>query len=580
MVENEEKLREERFEEKNREIVERYGSELESPEENLKVVCVVPALAELSNGNFWRLLRSLARQRGVDQAEFEVLYVVNNSQLTAERVENSLSTNVPNMVYKFEGHTSELITERYHENQKTLAIIKLIEGGDVDGLSDPAVGLSEEEKRVAEWAIKQKVRIHAVDVSSSGKAISVDDGDNAIGISRDIGGRLAYERLMDLGRENGLIDYIDGDCFLPPNYFRSLVPVAESGYSAVWKPLHLYTPEMPEMIESYERPLVRLAALINYLSNSLMYIDYYGNGLSRIDVDGKNPFSTGGPQIAVTPETFREVEGYPRNTFVEDYLFGQKVRDEVGDNVFYLEESEVYLSDRGREGSIDGSRRGVFGGGAESLENVRGGETIELSGRNADRLLRLNSKVYSDIDKAGETIGLVKEDWYKRYEDLRRYYFNLERIQRGAFIRAASVIIDQVCQVIEARREEGEIDWVEDLRSSGQLTERELSFLKMNPVLIGGIVTVAEMSMTFGAKMDAVGLADSVKRFFRKNLPEYFADPPEEELDYLNTDPDDANVRDLIHIQKAAYMLRADMTNKINAARKANRNSAQDLDGD
>src|SRR3989338_4969623 len=124
---------ESRFDAEHGDILQRYGSQISSPPTEMDGLTVVPASAELDNGNFWRLLHSASRQNGLGDIHWGILYVINNSSVAAGY---AMATDPPNheidgddILGYFEGYSPEIAVERYRENQKHLQFLSLLAEG-------------------------------------------------------------------------------------------------------------------------------------------------------------------------------------------------------------------------------------------------------------------------------------------------------------------------------------------------------------------------------------------------------------------------------------------------------------------
>lgn len=234
------------FLESKREYIEKYGKELPIPNEELKVAIVVPILAEYANGNFWRLLQSIASQKEVSQEYLEVICVINNSNAVAERA-----------TAKAEDNEDEEVTiriNRFLENQTNLFVIDAIRGSQEDyrkgenlevieermimNLRERGVELTGQELVIVRNLLSSKACVIAVDCSTAGRGLRANSNESPVGIAVDIGTAIACDRLTKKGDLEGLIGVIDGDCFISDGFFKEVFEMKNEGVKVVEIPTH------------------------------------------------------------------------------------------------------------------------------------------------------------------------------------------------------------------------------------------------------------------------------------------------------------------------------------------------------
>lgn len=330
MTRNTESIESQSFEEQNRGITEKYGSDLPPPHPELEVITTIPCLAELENDNFWRLLRSISTQKNTSVEQFEVLYGVNNSEEDA--VDN---------------------TTRFQENQRTLAIVKTIRTlqerklrlkelkTEVEQL-EPT--LTTYEKKVLALAVMRGVNFHGVDISSKTKSIGAETV-NKIGYARNILLQVAYSRLVGK-REEGLIDVLDADCFLPSDYYKQVI--ANKAKQGGWytKMLDLVTPDIPETIEQDKDTKKAFFRMLFYLKEADFWNLRYAYRSNR----GKM-----GPSVVLRSSAIPIIEGYPipeSSHMNSDYSFQNLLVTKLGEPTSST--AKYYNSFRERDISVDG----------------------------------------------------------------------------------------------------------------------------------------------------------------------------------------------------------------------------------
>ncbi len=555
------------YEIRHREIISRYGSDLPAGLDHLRTVTVVPSLAELSNDNFWRLLRSLSTQKNVDQRTVAILLVINNSQ-------SAIGGEKPNNNY--EGNSSQMIHDRYLENQKHLQLLREINRLQVETATAPdatiansvrtsiehlrqSVEISDWEAKLIMTAVRNGTQIFGVDCSSVGRAFApvskMYNNENPIGKARDIGGHLADELFRRGGSKHGLIDFLDGDCFVSPEYYFELQQLSDKYPNRVIvKPMVAQPVDIPFNISEKKNPTSRLASLVVYLTTSITHIRN-----RYLLMSSRSAGALGGPQLAVPSSIFQEINGYPTRGTSEDFVFSHTLSDDrfVKEMTFA---AKVYLSDRGRVGSTDGSGRG------NALpKNVTEQDTVspirkEVSEKIEDTLSSLLEQ-NSRYEKGANS---------KDYLRLRKQEFHLESLRRKIFIQYARRLIGEVCDIIN-KHEGSPISPAQVIDAIPNLNSRYKDFLHGNPLLVELIITAHQItregkefqvrrSSTSPANLDSTMTMELISRC----LPEYFSQPTKSEPSYAKTTAallsGGGNIRDYIHIASAAFKFRSKYT--------------------
>ncbi len=323
------------FDARNSEINQRYAGSLAPPDPNLAVCTVIIANAELDNNNIWRLLDSLLKQENSEN--HEILYVVNNIWSPTMHFHND-----------------------FRENQRTIQLGMLMDEGKLifkEGgssalqsfLLNASLKHSHNELEILTRAVVSDIRFHIIDASSPAQAIKKNEHVNPRGVARNIGGHIAYSRLEKAGiAADGIIDFVDGDCYFARNYVQSLVEAAGDSDTKVFiKPVISKNPELPNGIHrSNGSNQEKLLATIAYLRSSLI------NTRLRFL---KHP-AISGQQLIIRAGVFKDVGGYEEQAYQEDWEFAVKLDQAVSYRSHHkvLQNAVVFLSDRRRKGAIDG----------------------------------------------------------------------------------------------------------------------------------------------------------------------------------------------------------------------------------
>ncbi len=508
------------FEIEHQEILDKYAQNLRPPHPELKLSVVIPSLAELHSGNFWRLLRSAATQHGVDTKSYEFLVVVNNSLRAAKSSEGTGDTQT-----RYEGSSAELLRNRFEENQRHIQILSLY-GSDLSdeqlAIELQALKLTKEEQEVFFLARTRQVNIQAIDCSSEDKAFSQSEQEatfNPIGYARNVGGHVAYERFRKIKRGQGIIDFIDGDVFLKSKYVAGLLEQYDGSSGVFIKPIQVVTAEYPDLIpgESVEK---RMSSFMSYIHDGLVF--------SRGNIEYTGTRFSGGSRVAVRVQNFRAVNGYPYNTFSEDFAFLNKfVRSPLA--IEYLESTEMVLSDRGRIGSTDGQFRMNVPNFSDtvSLDKIR--EKLD------DSNMPILTNWLEQYKK--NSVGLSEQDT-EELAVIRKRYFRRVNIRRRAFLSSVDRITHMVCERLIA----GE-------NTSEPFGKRMDDFLKRNPLILDMIGTTAQSELQKHPEADIKQLSTLVREFGKHYFSEVMADVPAVEPDYF-ANPEPSKIRNYIHLLK------------------------------
>jgi len=562
-----------------RRVYEKYGRELPSPHPDLKVTTVVPTLAELDSGNFWRLLRSLGTQYEVDYNSFEVIFVVNNSR-------DGLDS--------FERYGAQTLNgQRYEENQRHLQIIHaLIQRTDEarfgDRNADKHLEKDLEDFNLTEWEIataklivRKGVHLMAIDASSQDKCLVLSAGDNPIAISRNIGGWITEHR-HNLINQDGYLDYLDGDCYLPKSYYRDLINVFNMGqYEVVYKPLDLNSPDIPVFVENQPKRIDRVFSLMRYLMSSRVKKDYYV--MSKQAMDPQSYFRVGGPSMCLSVSHFVKIKGYPNSQFDADFDFSSNAFINTHlQNVFFFE-TPVYLSDRGREGSIDGHSRGIVFDKPTNTHSI----FDKLSNSRLDGVVPVISGIiyaeknlwdYINIQlKMHPSVLGDLQDLQDEYEEIKKSVYKDYLIKRKVANKNIQGIVDRLAQSdIDRDIPYWEIDTLIEILNLGP---RYTDFLQKNPTIVEALVFlwdyVVEKSEDQGEVLSREDLATKIYDLGVSLIPEIFQEPS----DIMPRLPKDArflqnsalNLSDYIFYNKVIYLMQARVMNRLSQGSSSNK---------
>ena len=499
------------FDIKTSEIKSRYGKDLIPPSEKLKVGVVVIAHNEFDNNNFWRLLDSVNKQEGIDKDTFEVLVVTNNTNKK---------------------------DKAYIDNQEMLGVMNIISEARRSQTSDysPFVNrkelskLTKPERVILETAIRNKTNIQAVDASSIGREINTSQGKNPRGIARDIGGRIAYSRFLD--KRGSFIDFIDGDCYLKNDYISNMLPAIDAGEKQVLiKTVVSTNPELPEYIKysSINRQNA-FYETANYLRNSIL------NTRLRFL---KHP-AISGQQIAVSAEIFKKCNGYEIDEHQEDWVFAQKVDNMSSVRKAPVVGSVLYMSDRRREGSVDGFSDGSTSVGSLDALEQKVAKSSEIIVKN---LLEKDRQLANNVDYVR-----ARSESFRSENKLRTSYLSNAR---EVMVKSIEIYTQQYMGKLKSNFvSEGQF-----LQQISGLTPNASEWLESNNSFASTLLSAFEVCKSQDGDFNG-----NVMRFFEKNIPEFFEVPKIDEpnyqqiLDQINSKQSrNLNLRDFVHLAAVQF---------------------------
>lgn len=561
------------FDSEHHDIIEKYMGEILSSLPDVSLITVIPSLGELTNDNFWRLLRGVALQTDQHFQARAIIIVVNNSTQAYNLAEGTVHGADDNWagINSFEGFRRTNIINHYHDNQDHLFIIRSLtdatervkNGDEIAAVTHDTlkritnrVILSDCEKEIVALSIHRRVLIFPVDASSEDKALDLSDEDNPISIARNIGGHIAYEIFRRNGNlQRGFIDFLDGDCFPEEGYYKELTSLIEIPTATVIiKPLQIIQLETSKSIGDIKNPEIKLAALIDHVANRHVApaMNYFLNTTPQ-----KGYFITriGGPQVVVKATSFRSVGGYWRQNSSQDYTFFRLLSQQPDFKPAHMVDSFVYMSNRGREGSIDG-----IGMNRNYSESHFSTTYEKIRAANHDHALAMVHILLHSNEE------LEKSPVADLYRGLRYRFFLEERKKRNDFIARAHEIIDLATSFYQNSSQKKHLsgqDIFDALRD--KLHPEEIDYFLLNPIFADCLADVFTLHQKgLGVFPEEIYKDTSPKwvyRFLEKYFPEYFLPPGEGEPSYSRDEVDTkqkqgqrVNARDYTHLIRATYV--------------------------
>ncbi len=529
------------FDQENRRVNEIFAGKLPQPSKKLCVVTVVPALNELRNNNFWLFLYTLSHQFVNPSHDYEVLYVVNN--------------------------TEELLhkqSEEYIDNQSLLKILRVLRVAidmvrndqtsferidEFVNLQLLGMDLTPWQKKIILFAIRRRVPIIGVDLSSSGFTVDTifdhTEFDNKIGTAFNIGSHLAYSRLSmsETPTNRQYIDFLGADCMLPRDYYKEMIQrLKEANYPKfVSKSIRTSIYEIGYRITEEIDPCKKLARLIDQFRQTISFHYSYLH----------TPKAKAGVSQCLSVDTLRQCGGYPYiYRFDPDYALYKKVVTTTGVDSFGLSEPHVELNHRSRNGSFDGRYVGLLAG----YTNISG----------IDTLVKI-------LDKKPETAELLF--WLERDEiimnntHLRNEYIKLKRKYYREEVRLKMIFINLSKRLIKALVEnkrkpnENRSAYLNRLLLLGLISSDLHTFVLSNQAIIDLVENLFSILDNF--ELGDVIMTESddfstVWDFLVRYVPEYFALPATQELDFglvrkAIADNEPINLGDFMYLPRALY---------------------------
>lgn len=279
------------------------------PDSQLQMSIVVPVFREYENGNIFRLITALTKQRA-DPRSFETTLIINNTIDARETTQPG-----------------------YEENLHTLDVVRFLQGE----REDLPKGITDRQRQILEEAKQRGIRLHAIDLTHGLPEVNM-------GLVRNIGLQHTLQRLTAVGHgSRGVVAQLDADA-LPQKTFVGNVqkffrdnPTTDTLFNRVE-----FTPEGHE----------RVYATVGQERWK------YAMGLWKeiLQQPGRSCPQAGGPQIIATAEAWKTVGGVPEDRRTrEDVAAATRLmngtRYAIGTTIAHD------LTDRAREESFDGQNR-------------------------------------------------------------------------------------------------------------------------------------------------------------------------------------------------------------------------------
>ncbi len=283
----------------------------ENPLPSTRLTIVVPVYAEYTNGNIFRLIESLNKQKAPSEA-YDVLFLVNN---TPEAAQNR--------------------AEEFHENQQTLALERYLKK------EGPAPeGLNEYRQSVLDQAREKNIQMHFVDLSTNGY-------EKNIGKIRDLGLTEAINRFeSNKQEEEGIIAQLDADTVLETKYVEKILN-------------HFKNPDIESLFVNLDYIAPEGSEELFRTSFHHQYniaFRQWKNTIYNASV------TVGGPQTIAKVKAYKQVGGIKHQSMAEDFELSQDLSQQT--HYEFATDIRVYTSDRGRPGGYDATMR---------LENLKVG---------------------------------------------------------------------------------------------------------------------------------------------------------------------------------------------------------------
>lgn len=542
--------------------VEKYGADIPSAKAGLKLSIVVPTFAEMSNDNFWRLLRSIMYQKDVDTNSFEVVCVINNSEEIANSNGGSIGSN------QFESRDGKKRYDRYKENQSQIKLIELVREGQkivssnfseldvtewLNGeIKRKNIELSINERKLLNRFIRTKHTLLCVDASSPGKGLMVDTKTSPISLARDIGSYLVQKRFNELGQK-GLIDFLDGDCFMEPGYVNKMMKYIDSGAQVVVKPLKKVVAEIPREILDEHSRYVRVMSAVKYLSTVQTGYDYYGDIFESYELDKKMfPLNKklGGPQIAVRSDVIREVGGYPTVKYNGDWEFSKKVISKIRPEEIHCMNGSVLMSDRGRDVSIDGKSRAVL---TEYLTNTLQRDPM-VESRNKSTINQISQDESIFLHDLGALASghVEQNNLLKEYNDIKWGLFSQSKGERIHLINKVEKWVKLIVEHNYTSLDPNDI--IDKIYSSEKVKKTDKDFFELNTVVVELVLEVIKLAKNDSQTKEELVAFTMI--WLEKLLPEYFSKPPSSPSDIHSLSRSN-NISDYKHIPEAIYLMKS-----------------------
>ncbi len=360
---------------------------------NCEVCVVLPAYSE--RNYVLRPIASLAKQKGVNVDQFELIVVVNNPPSVPERDEFKTENDYTRRV--------ELYNEGVGNNQETLKLFRYIKGEDIE------VTLTEQEKETVAAIQKSGLRLFAIDKASEGKTLPEEDAN--VGGARNRGVAEAVARFYDHIHKNGIVVQSDAEIRFSDTYIKEIIDIFKEKPELIGVTGRVDYDDNPEDYMLFKK-------LFSYSELKLLYTILVDSYFGREDI-AEVTFSPGtqipsfdGSNMASRAFEAAVVGGVPKLSGGEDPEFGFRLaRIGKTEEVLNLQTTTLKrFSPRTTTG------RGQIN--IQMAESIKeGGEILVASPEEMEIL----QKVKSDIVKAIETNQVTPD----RLKDILRVHDQL-----------------------------------------------------------------------------------------------------------------------------------------------------------
>jgi hypothetical protein len=541
-------------------ILKEFSLGLPGKRPNCKICIVVPTSGEIKNDNFWNMIRAFLKQ-GSDMSEFEIIFVVNNPEIALtlsqqsllQKIRNYFTTKNQKLLNSTHLQTrtsaAELI-RRYNENQFQIALLKKITEAQkeyqkeenqkeedqkksttleklvaniVEDLSQsfPSVEISAHEVGLISRMIEKGIQVGAIDLSSESRALENNPNQNPVAYSRWIGGIIAHDRLGP----QGIIDFLDADSYPGHSYIQTKLKKDPDSFDYLIDTMSPVITEIPKAISKLPKAQ-RYDRLIQYIrSHFYKYAIYYPKITYALAVNRMS--YPGGPQLSLSKKAHDAIGGYARVLYSEDFETAHRA---MGNNrrgvLSPIRQAMVYVSDRSRPGSIDGS--------------LRSEKQIIDRSRYVPIMIRI-----IQLDKT--LINYPNTKVKEAYKDFRKLHFKAEKMKQLFFLNRIEKIIN-LCLLFWNSKPRGTSSELIGYLSK-HISPREIDFIQQNSILIDFLKNkiLRNVNKPFNLQI--------VMQKLKDELPELFYTPATSEPEYSEQDilaNENINFRNLIHILSAA----------------------------
>lgn len=377
-----------------------------------------------------------------------------------------------------------------------------------------------------------------VNDASDGKGFPGRD----IGMAKNEGLHLAFDVICPNVK---LVHMSDGDTYRSGSQVNALIRLMHTQHPDIVTFQQMTTTRtLPEQISKEMSATKRFATMMKYYVSTLASsFSYYSRNSQTM--------SLGGSQIALSRKAYQKHE-YPFGAMNSDFAFSPLVMNDSELKVIRGDRPDlaIYLVNRGREESIDGS----------NLGRERYGSSLQKVRKDLDEDSR--QRAYTEVMIASEYMSSQETKlFYGRIKNEMKQKIHHER---EAFLRRATVVFQQ----IEKYFHETDRSSIKDLRK--QFHPIAQGFFADNPLLLPTLIELF--------KKQKIIKTDEMLSFLKHYLPEYFAPIPQDKYQddrklvaYVEANthlPPGYTVRDALHFVLANAAMLAHEQNKAQVARR------------